>query len=222
VTLDAEIRHGYCFRDVRGLAQRAVYRSYGKHWDDIQDQFDLAVSVISESLWMAEGRPSEQDLVTIGIRAVNRNAQTRMRQRGVSYNKPIASGQEPNMPKFWAYWWPYISYTGSHENGIVETIAMFQILPRLKPLHRDVILALAMHGTYEEAAASLGNARRTFENKLSAARKEFLQLWHEGEQPSRLWGNYSGGIEGERGASVHTLLQARKYSKNTRMKNGKS
>jgi hypothetical protein len=49
-------------------------------------------------------------------------------------------------------------------------------------------MALAIHGTYDKAAASLGKTHRAFVSQLSRARKQFLQLWHEGEQPSRIWG----------------------------------
>ena len=68
---DAEIRHGYCFRDVRRLAGYAAHRSYWQRVMSAQDRFDLAVSAIAESVLMAEERPSEKDLVTVGVQAIN-------------------------------------------------------------------------------------------------------------------------------------------------------
>jgi hypothetical protein len=42
--------------------------------------------------------------------------------------------------------------------------------------------------TTRAAAEALGKAPHGFETTLSTARKQFLALWHEGEQPSTLWG----------------------------------
>jgi hypothetical protein len=76
-----------------------------------------------------------------------------------------------------------------------------------------VIVALARHGTYDKAAASLGRPRKTFVTYLWAARKEFLRLWHEGEQPSRIWGHDFFGIEGyerDETITVRTLRQRKR------------
>jgi hypothetical protein len=216
---DTEIRHGYCFRDVRRLAGYAAHRSYWQRVMTAQDRFDLAVSAIAESVLMAEERPGEKDLVTVGVQAISHSVQAQMRHRGTSYHKPV--DVEPNMANFWVYWWPNVTYTGSHENGIVETMAMFQILPRLKPLHRDVILALAMHGTYDKAAAAMGKTHHTFIAYLSAARKEFLRLWHENEQPSRIWGRDCFGIEGyERNESITVRTLRQRKRRKRRESNG--
>jgi hypothetical protein len=212
---DAELRHGYCFRDVRRLAGYAAHRSYWQLATPAQDRFDLAVSAIAEFLVTAESRPGKEDLVKIGVQAINRDMTARLRQEGIDYSKP-GYREGPNMPSFCTYWWPHAGYVGSHENGIIEETALFQILPRLKPAHRDVIVALARHGTYDKAAASLGRARKTFETYLSAARKEFLRLWHEGERPSRIWGHDFFGIEGyerDETITVRTLHQRTRRKK---------
>jgi hypothetical protein len=212
---DAEIRHGYSYQDVRKLAGYAAHRSHWQRAMSAQDRFDLAVSAIAEFVLTAEDRPRQSDLVTVGVQAINHDIAARMRQQGTSYHKPI-DGQGPNMANFCMYWWPYIGYVGSHETGIVDVIAMSQILARLKLAHRDVILALVTHGTYDKAADSLGKTRRTFICYLSLARKEFLTLWHEDERPSRIWGHDFFGIEGyERSESitVRTLRQRKRKKK---------
>jgi hypothetical protein len=223
VILDAEIEHGYCYRDVRKLAGYAAHRSYWQRVMTAQDRFDLAVSAIAESVLAAEQRPSEKDLITAGLQAINHSAQAQMRHQGTSYHKPVDT--EPNMANFWVYWWPQIGYAGSHENNVVETIAMFQILPQLKPADRDVILALARHGTYDKAAASLGKTHRAFVSHLSRARKQFLGLWHEGEQPSHIWGIDFFGIEGyerDETITVRTLRQRKRRRKKRAKANGSS
>jgi hypothetical protein len=209
---DVELGHGYCFRDVRRLAGYAAHCSHWQRAMPAQERFDLAVSAIAEFLVTAESRPGKEDLVTAGIRAINRDMAARLRQDGFDSRKPV-DGQGPNMPSFWTYWWPQAGYVGSHENGIIDVTALFQILPRLKPAHRDVILALARHGTYDEAAASVGRTRSTFVTYLWAARKEFLRLWHEGERPSRIWGHDFFGIEGyerDETITVRTLRQRKR------------
>ncbi len=219
---EVEIRHGYRFRDVRRLAGYAAHHSYWQRAMSAQDRYDLALSCIAEFLVTADDRPGEEELVTAGTRAIHRDAVARLRQEGNDCRKP-ADGQGPNMANFCVFWWPYAGYTGSHENGIVEVIAMFQILPRLKPAHRDVILALARHGTYDKAAASLGKTRKMFETYLWAARKEFLRLWHEGQRPSRIWGHDFFGIEGysrSENITVRTLRQRKR--KKRRKINGHS
>jgi hypothetical protein len=219
---EGEIRHGYCFGDVRRLAGYAAHRSYWQRAMSAQDRYDLALSCIAEFLVTADGPPGEQELVTAGVRAINRDVVARLRQEGNDCRKP-ADGQGPNMANFCTFWWPYAGHAASHENGIVEVVAMFQILPRLKPVHRDVIVALATHGTYDKAAASLGKTRRTFVNYLWAARKEFLSLWHEGQRPSHIWGHDFFGIEGytrDENITVRTLRQRKRRKR--RESNGHS
>jgi hypothetical protein len=219
VILDAEIGHGYCYRDVRRLAGYAAHRSYWQRVMTAQDRFDLAVSAIAESVLAAEQRPREKDLVTVGVQAINHSVQAQMRHRGTSYHKPVDT--EPNMANFWVYWWPQIGYVGSHENNVVETIAMFQILPRLKPVHQKALVALAIHGTYDKAAASFGRSSIAFRSLVYRARKEFLSLWHEDEQPSRIWGQDHFGIEGydrDESITVRTLRQRKRRLKKKRGK----
>lgn len=66
----------------------------------------------------------------------------------------------------------------------MERTAVWQILAWLKPDHRRVIATLAAHGDYTSAAGSLGTSYRSFASRISAARKAFLELWHEGDRPS--------------------------------------
>ena len=215
---DAEIAHGYCYRDVRKLAGYAAHRSHWVRAMPAQDRFDLAVSAIAEFVLAAEQRPAPSELVTVGVQAINKDMVARLRQEGTSYHKPH-DPLGPNMANFCVYWWPYIAHVASHENGIVEKIAMSQILPQLKPADRDVIVALAVHGTYGKAAASLGKTHRAFVSHLSRARKQFLGLWHEEEQPSRIWGIDFFGIEGyerDESITVRTLRQRKRRLKKKR------
>jgi hypothetical protein len=215
---DAEIWHGYCYRDVRRLAGYAAHRSHWQRVISAQDRYDLALSGIAEFLVTADQAPTQQDLVTAGVQAIHRDVAAQLRQEGINHRKPI-DGQGPNMAHFCVFWWSYAGYAGSHENGIVDMIAMFQILPRLRPANRAVILALATHLTYDKAAASLGiQKRQTFMARLSKARLEFLSIWHEGERPTHIWGHDRFGIEGyDRNESITVrTLRARKRMRKLR------
>jgi hypothetical protein len=216
--LDAEIAHGYSFQDVRKLAGYAAHRSHWVRAMPAQDRFDLALSAIAEFLVAAEDRPAEQEMAIIGVQAINKDMIARMRHEGSSYDKP-RDPQGPNMDNFCIYWWPYTSHVASHENGIVEKVALAQILPRIKPVHREALLTLAMQGTYDKGAAAIGISRVAFKNLVYRARKEFLGLWHEGEQPSRIWGKDCFGIEGyerDESITVRTLRQRKRRQRKKR------
>jgi hypothetical protein len=62
-----------------------------------------------------------------------------------------------------------------------------RIWAALRPLHQLAFLALAAHADYAQAAQAAGYPYSTFTALISQARAEFLALWHEGQQPSRIW-----------------------------------
>jgi RNA polymerase sigma factor (sigma-70 family) len=62
-----------------------------------------------------------------------------------------------------------------------ETAAIAQILGRLHPEHREVIVLHDIEGfTHEEIAAALEIEPGTSKSRLSRARRAFRQRWHEG------------------------------------------
>jgi hypothetical protein len=62
------------------------------------------------------------------------------------------------------------------EEKVAERVALAQIWPRLRPVHCEVLTALAACGDYGLAAESLGKSRKTFTQQISTARREFLAL----------------------------------------------
>jgi hypothetical protein len=70
---------------------------------------------------------------------------------------------------------------------VVDQLAVRQIRSALRPLHQVAFLALAAHGDYAEAADAVGYPYSSFTTLVSQARAAFLELWHEGEAPSRVW-----------------------------------
>lgn len=79
---------------------------------------------------------------------------------------------------------------------MIDRVALAQIWPRLRPEHRQVLTALTAYDDYGLAAEALGISRAWFTNRISAARREFLRLWHEGESPSRQWAHDWRGSTG--------------------------
>jgi hypothetical protein len=87
---------------------------------------------------------------------------------------------------------------------VVDHLALAQIWPQLSDLHREALTALATHGQYDLAAASLGVTYQVLILRIRRARAAFKQLWHEGETPSRQWGRDERKRRGER-----TVMQSR-------------
>lgn len=43
------------------------------------------------------------------------------------------------------------------------------------------------HNDHERAAQALGKSMVAFHSAVRDARRQFLRLWHQGEQPSKVW-----------------------------------
>jgi hypothetical protein len=91
-------------------------------------------------------------------------------------------------PSFGLYWDSVARHTASHEDAVIERTALWQIWEQLSACEREALLALAIHDEYATAANALGLQYYTYCARVRRARKRFLELWHEGEAPSRPWG----------------------------------
>jgi hypothetical protein len=72
-------------------------------------------------------------------------------------------------------------------------------------MHQTVLIALAAHGDYQHAATALDKPYATFVTQIHLARKQFLRLWHQGEQPSGVWGRDRRKRTKPPGASGHAI-----------------
>ncbi|MEV5411435.1 hypothetical protein AB0K60_21675 [Thermopolyspora sp. NPDC052614] len=190
---DVPLRHGFALGDVERLAWVAARRS---RWSDqtlfVHDRYLVALSAIAEELFARPGVPEARVLVDCGVRAISRHVFAERRERGVSdrpdRGRRVREGAWAAMPRFEAFWYTAASPVVAHEERVVEVVALGQVWARLSGRNREVLAALAEHGTYEGAAAALGVSRVSVSTLVYHARKQFLRLWHEGEEPSRLWG----------------------------------
>jgi hypothetical protein len=183
---DVLVGHGYTVADLDQLARKAAYTS---RWlfMPFAERRDLARFAITEHLLTTADSPEFWSLVNLGEKAIGAHVEQEGRYRGV-YLARTGVELGAAMPRFWRYWSSASQPTRSPEDAIVDLTALTQIWPRLTRPHQAVLVALATHSDYQEAAAALGKPYHSFVSTVSTARKQFLRLWHEHEIPSGVWG----------------------------------
>jgi hypothetical protein len=185
-SLEPVLAHGYTVADVDALARKAARASrWAFPW--FAERHDLAWFAIIEHLLTTDQTPEFWSLVNHGENAITAHVEREGRCRGVY----LADSRVPvgtSMPRFWRYWTSASQPIRSPEDAVVELAALAQIWPRLTPSRQRVLLALATHDDYQQAADSLGKPYHSFVSTISTARKQFLRLWHQHETPRASWG----------------------------------
>lgn len=172
---------GYTFRELHQIAARAaVYCRWGDRFG-FPERFEIAWAGVVDHLAGCEEPPQSFDLYKAGMRAISRASSQELREHGITRG---SDGLQA-MPSFDAYWAHKTSPAA--DAAVVDRLAVWQIWPMLRPLHQMAFLALAAHGDYTQAAEAVGYPYSTFSTLISQARAAFLELWHEGETPSRIW-----------------------------------
>lgn len=182
---DTEVLHGYTLGDLQVLAKKAVNTAFYRAMD-YPDRLEAAWFAIVEQLYDPDGDPNPWALIRTGRTAVDNLVRDDWHHHGRSPHNPYAGDEA--MPHFQRYWWTQRFRTSSCENHVVDRVALYQIWPQLSATHQQVLMALAVHGDYGRAAASIGKTYGTYTVHVKNARKAFLKHWHEGEIPSRCWG----------------------------------
>jgi hypothetical protein len=178
--------HGLTVAELEAVARRAARFS---RWSfpGFAERVDLARFALLEHVYTCEAQePSSCDVVMVGIRAVDRQILANEGFYGVMLNRSAAT-HGMRMPRYFRYWTSVAAPTRSPEDQIVDTLALWQIWPRLAELDRGAILALARHCDYDLAAKELNITHKSFKNRIYRARRRFLRLWHEHEEPSGMW-----------------------------------
>lgn len=182
---DTEIRHGYTLTAVHQIARLAVHPACGWYALDYLERLDIAWGGIVDHLYDAEHWPAHHNLVRAGQAAVLNAVSGELHHAGFYRHKTDGVVHGPgSMPAFVKYWHRPPTVI---EPRIVERFTLAQIWPALTPRQQDAITALAVHDDYALAAEALGIKPHTFIARIGRARRQFLELWHEGEQPSRMW-----------------------------------
>lgn len=180
-----QVRCGYTLNDLHRLANLAVDNAFSRA-ADYAERYDVAWFAIVEALYASTETPSFSELVLAGRTAVDGVNRAELRHHGFARHDSYA-GAESGV-NFLRFWWWHTKNGQSCELHIVERVALDQIWPQLSNTHQQVLTALAVHEDYRRAAEALGKTYATFRVHVANARKQFLALWHEGEQPSRVWG----------------------------------
>jgi DNA-directed RNA polymerase specialized sigma24 family protein len=175
--------HGYAIAALDDLAARVVRNNL--HWwaaGDRGDQHAVAWEGIAEHLCSAATTPAERDLLEAGRRALAREVKDNMRHHGARRD---GTNDGTNFARYWL-WQARVS--PSPEASVTDGLALRQILAALTARQQEAVSALAARGDYMLAAEMCGIRPQTFRSLIGRARREFLRLWHEGEEPSRPWG----------------------------------
>lgn len=184
--------HGYTLDDLDRLTRYAMRASWvmAMPW---ADRYQAAHHAIVVALYENDARPTERDLVHLGSRGINLMVQDVLHTAGYKGRQwEAGAGSMPAFNRFW------FAAPTTFEGAVVERYAVMQILPLLNPLHREALITLAVHDTYEACMAALGITKNAWLKRIWRARNEFFALWHEGEIPSRMWGRDGRGGKGPR------------------------
>jgi hypothetical protein len=213
---DEELRHGYTISRINGLAVFACRYAKTSDSDQLAERAHVARAAIADMIYLSKVEPNPGDLIRVGWRAVSAYVESEWQSRG--YTRRTETGGYRLNSGFLRYWQTSGAPTRSPEEPIVERLAMSQIMKQLRPLHRQVLQALAEHDDYGLAAEALGKPRKTFTTQVADARKAFLELWHEGEEPSRPWGRDRRRVPGskESRASATYVISRRRHTQQTR------
>lgn len=175
---DEPLRHGYTYRQLTQHARMAIALDRW-HTSDTSDRYAEVLAAIVEQVLTADERPSPRALVDIGVRASNRHVADEMHHRGYDPRNPSAGAA--TLPGFLRYWQQ--SGRTPWDERLVERLALAQIWPVLTLAQQQAVMALALTGDHEQAAASLGLTREAFAGRLKNARLRVVALWHEHETP---------------------------------------
>ncbi|GAA4230248.1 hypothetical protein GCM10022254_24610 [Actinomadura meridiana] len=191
-----ELRHGWRLDDINALAVSVVKRD--KWWVyrlSFDDRLEIAWAAMAEKVCLSDSRPSTVDLCHAARDAIQKQVLEREKAHG-TWHFHDANTTNPGR-NFHRYWWRRRDSDFAEE--IVQGIAAQQILEVLTPRQRSVVEALKdADGDVHAAADTLELSLAYFREVLHDARVAFLECWHDGETPSRIWmqdGGNSAPIE---------------------------
>ncbi|SHL73647.1 hypothetical protein [Streptomyces yunnanensis] len=170
------VAHGYTMRDL-DRAARAACTADRTLSSNISLRYDLAWSAIAEHLVTTDQPPAWPELVRVGWQAIYQDVKAVRRLYGV--DSTGRSGEVASAPRFVAYW-THASTDGASD-GIVERIAVHQVLATLPEHQRQAVVALATQDDYQKAADALGIKYATLTARIRHGRRGFRTLWFSPE-----------------------------------------
>ncbi len=170
---DLPVLHGYTLRDLHWLARSASGGGRASTGGAAEERYEIAWSAMAALLVAAVDAPARTDLIAAGSNAVYRAWKDECHHHGVDRTATWRSGG--SMVRFVLYWRP--AHVPAAEGRVVDALAIEQIWPHLKDWQRRVLMALAVHGDHQAAAAALGVGKNTYTTMLARARRAFRLHW---------------------------------------------
>jgi hypothetical protein len=193
--------YGYTITQIQELAQRAARLSRSRILP-FQDRYELACSGMMEYLTACITPPCVDEVFFAGRKAIDRESTLYFRGHGIDSQKYTGAN-------FYRYWTR--PKDTPLDEMVIERIAVRQILSALTPEQREVILALAEHGTEQAGAGHLGITPQAFNGRLARARRILYRQWVEPETPRKKWGrDDSRQVKKNLSARFHIRRRARR------------
>lgn len=170
------LRHGYRIDDARRRALMAANSRYAARTLPHHERVDAAWYGIVEHLYAATQCPSPTGLCDVGVKAVNDAS------RRADHHAGVDRVNRRPMPKFVLFWAPRTVH--SHEDAVVERLALRQVLALVSAEQRDALVALAVFGDRDAAATALGLGQGGLDSRLRRARQVIYAAWFEGQTPA--------------------------------------
>lgn len=158
------------------LAWSAAWGSWSRVLDP-HERHDIAYGAIAEVVAThgAEGTVATVvELVDAGIRAVELDSRATRADYGLT------------APRGHAVFWGDDRAEPDPGDTVPPRIALRQVMAALDPTHTATLLALAVYGDPQTAAAAEGVSYDAFQRRVRAARLAAYDLWFDGETPPRL------------------------------------
>ncbi|MEU6990320.1 hypothetical protein ABZ953_06615 [Streptomyces sp. NPDC046465] len=213
MTDDLHVAHGFTLGDLHAMAVAACSadRSLAS---DARTRYDTAWSAIADALAVADGDdpPARTDLVRTGWQAIY--AEVREMRHTFGFKDRDGTTGVATAPRYVTYW------TVRHhdpEDGFIERLAVRQILPTLPGLYRDAVMALAVHGNYQDAADALGIGYTAFVARIRTARRRLHALWFAPETAPPVRGTDRRGAAYGKAPATHCSSGHEWTPENTRM-----
>lgn len=166
----ATLVHDFTMAEVQRIARYCANYGDGRNLD-ASDRYDCAWFGVVEHLYAAVERPTGNELIVAGRKAVRQLYNDHLRHHGIDKN---TLNPAPNFAKFW---FPPSPPEDGFSEKMIERLALPQVLSKLTPIEYQAITTLAIHGSREGAAAALGIPMGTFNDRIIRARDRIARLW---------------------------------------------
>lgn len=193
-----ELRFGYTLDDVDHIARGALLasRTMAAAWED---RYEAARFAVIERIYGDEHWVRRDELLRAATRAVHDLARKELQHHGIDRQNMDNLAAGTRHGRFFMFWEGHLTFP-SHEDYVIERVALQQAWDALTPTDRRILTSQALYGDNGVAADALGKPRASYTVQLNQARRRFRALWLQGETV-RAWAT------DQRGAGKTTTTQ---------------